>query len=417
MQIYMKLSLLLISYVLVITAGNSETWVVLNNQGIVALEKNDYQRAIECFERAIGSGSNNQTLTSNLIVAYNNYAIEFAKKGQLFDACKYLEKAVQLNPSNENTIRNITAVYLQRGINDLNNKDFLEAEKNFQKSLSFTGTNVPALIYLGRIAYFEQKLTTAEKYWEKALSFDPANSEIQKLLSSLKKENKTEDRFSQVQGDIFEIRYNQNVVHEEVFDIRQHLMDCYREIGQELNFFPKHPIIVLLYEEKEFRGLRNVHDQVSGLFDGKIRIPVNYNKYSLAELKQVLRHEYTHALIYDLVGNSCPVWLNEGLAVFEEKSDRKYEYNIVIQLVNLDRSLTFNQLNSSNLWSSKDLAPAAYSQSFAIIKYMVDRWGLFELNKIIMQFNKGYTFETILQKETNCSLTELDREWKKQYVK
>jgi hypothetical protein len=44
---------------------------------------------------------------------------------------------------------------------------------------------------------------------------------------------------------------------------------------------------------------------------------------------------------------------------------------------------------------------------------MVDRWGLFEMNKIIMQFNKGYSFETILQKETNCSLTELDREWKK----
>lgn len=417
MHTTVKTTLSIILLVLALAAEKGEPWVILNNQGIAALEKNDYLKAIEYFERAINSGSSNPTLTSNLLVSYNNYAIDFTKKSQLQDACKYLEKAYQLSPTNASTIKNLTAVYLQRGINELNNKQFSEAEKNFLKSLSFTSANVTAMLYLGKIAYFEQKLSIAEKYWKNALSFDPANIEIKNLLSSLKKENNTEDRFSQVQGDIFEIHYNQNIVHEEVFDIRQHLMDCYREIGQELNYFPKHPVIVLLYEEKEFRSLRNVHDQVSGLFDGKIRIPVNYNKYSLAELKQVLRHEYTHALIYDLAGNSCPVWLNEGMAVFEEKSDRKQETSIIRQLVNLNRCLTFSELGSSNLWSNKNLAPAAYSQSFAIVKYMIDRWGLFEMNKIIMQFNNGYSFETILQKETNCSLMELDREWKKQYVK
>ena len=417
MNTYIKVWYSIILSVMSITAENSENWVILNNQGITALQQKDYIRAIEHFEQANVSSSGNQTIINNLIAAYNNYASEFAKDGRLSDACKYLEKAYQLKPTNESTIKNLTAIYFQRGISELNNKQFSEAEVYLLKSLSFTSTNVQAMICLGKIAYYQQKLTIAQKYWNNALQIEPGNNEIQKLLLSLNKENKTEERFSQVQGDIFDIHYNQNVVLDEVYDIRQHLMDCYREIGQDLNYFPKHPVIVLLYEEKEFRNLRNVHDQVSGLFDGKIRIPVNYNKYSLLELKQVLRHEYTHAIVFDITGNRCPIWFNEGLAVYEEKSDRKYENNLLRQIVNLNRSLTFLTLSSPDLWRSKDLAPIAYSQSFAIVKYMIDRWGLFEMNKFLMQFNEGNSFETVLQRETNCSLTQLEGEWKKEYVK
>ena len=384
-----------------------------NKKGIAALDKNDYQDAIINFENALQCSNSNITIKKNLINTYNNYAIELSKNSKFSEACLFLEKAHSLEPASLQIKSNLKSLYLQKSTVEFNSKEYSDAEVTLKKLLILEEFNTLALINIGKIAYLNQKLSLAEKYWNKALLTEPGNKEIIQLLSSIQKEGRTENNFSQVQGDIFEIHYDQGVIDNEVYEIKQHLMDCYRIIGQDFGYFPKHPIIVLLYKESEFRGIRDVHDKVSGLFDGKIRIPVNLNKYSLEKLKEILNHEFTHALIFDIAGNECPIWLNEGLAVFEEKTDRMYEKVIMSKAAKNNNILSISQLNNSSVWRNSSLAPLAYSQSYFMVKYMIDRWGLYVINEIIKGIKNGSSFESVLENKTNCSLTEFEQGWKK----
>jgi len=411
-----KTALWLFISTFVLIANSTDEQAELNEKGVAALKAHDYLSAIRYLENAVNLPDKNETVFRNLIYAYVEYGMDQINRGQLSTASAYPDKAMQLHPADTVSKSAVARFFFTRGSEYYKTKKYTDAEKDLQKALSLKPNSVSVLVLLGEIAYINQRLSVAEKYWTDANRYSQGSGETARLLLKLKKQSSTEQNFRQVQGDVFEIHYNQAVVHEEVFDIRQHLMDCYREIGQDLSCFPEHTIIVLLYEEKEFRGLLNVREQIAGLYDGKIRIPVNYKKYPLSYLKQILRHEYTHALLYDIAGSHCPVWLHEGLAVFEEKADRSSELSLVKKAIRTGNALTFTQLGSQSAWNRSDIAPQSYSQAYAIVNYIIDRWGLYLLNKCITQMKQGYSFETIFQRETNRTLDELDREWKKAYM-
>jgi hypothetical protein len=272
---------------------------------------------------------------------------------------------------------------------------------------------VPVLVLQGHIAYSKQNLSGAENYWKKAKQLDPSNSEISKLLAILSKQSSTETKLGSMQsGEIFDIHYDRGSIGNEIFEIKQHLMDCYRELGQEFGYYPSHPLIVILYDESEFRSTLNVRSQVAGLYDGKIRLPLNFKKYSLADIKKTIRHEYTHAIVQDLAGSNCPIWLHEGLAVYAEKGS--YNDNIALIKAAMQKKLayTFNMLSTSQVWNRSDLAPLAYSQSYGIVNYMINRWNMNVIREFLKQIKSGESFESVLSEITNTSIQELDRNWK-----
>ena len=86
-----------------------------------------------------------------------------------------------------------------------------------------------------------------------------------------------------------------------------------RVVGQ-LGEAPGQRVTVVLYEAAEFREVARVHAWVTGLFDGKIRLPAGGPLPARRELDRILAHEYTHAVVHDLTRGRAPRWLHEGLA-------------------------------------------------------------------------------------------------------
>ncbi len=385
----------------------------LNSKGIDAIKKGDYVTGITYLEQAYTQNTTDLNIQSNLTNSYLKYASELLGKKQLDLAIRYADKASGMSGLSEISRINLSRVYYNIAVSHYQQKNYKTAEELLNKSEQQVHSQVPVLILQGQVAYYKQNLSGAENYWKKARRLDPSNGEISKLLALLTKQSSTETKLSSIQsGEIFDIHYDRGSIGNEIFEIKQHLMECYRELGQEFGYYPPHPIIVILYNESEFRSTLNVRSQVAGLYDGKIRLPLNFKKYSLTDLKKTIRHEYTHAIVHDLTGNKCPIWLHEGLAVYSEKGSYSDNIQLVRTALKNNAVFSFQMLSHSQVWNSSDLAPLAYSQSYGVVSYLIQRWGMHVVCDFLLKIKSGQSFESVLSVMTNTSIPELDREWK-----
>jgi hypothetical protein len=146
---------------------------------------------------------------------------------------------------------------------------------------------------------------------------------IDERLSKLNSEQAIEKQFDRAGNVHFDLRYQDDVGYSTAYDLRTVLDQARRDVGRDFGYWPRHQLVVLVYSEEAFKQVRQGPDWIAGLYDGKIRVPVSRNPTAQASLNSTLIHEYTHAIIHDITQNQCPVWLNEGLAEFEEARTRK----------------------------------------------------------------------------------------------
>ena len=159
--------------------------------------------------------------------------------------------------------------------------------------------------------------------------------------------------------------------------------------------------------------MNNVPGWVAGLYDGKIRIPVNFSRIPLATLKGIIFHEYTHALIYDLCGAACPIWLNEGIAMREMNAPHLVMTKVLRRALSSGATLPFDRLNDiKGVWRNASIAPLAYAQSWSMVEYLFNRWSNSRVKKMLLRFKQGASFATILRKEMNRTPAQFEEEWK-----
>lgn len=98
------------------------------------------------------------------------------------------------------------------------------------------------------------------------------------------------------------------------------LEEAYEFVGETMHTNRTQPVAVVLYtrEEYDFHFGGSSLSRAAGFFSGKIRI--NGAEEMTPEVKAVIVHEYTHAVLDELLqgGQHCPVWVNEGFATYVE---------------------------------------------------------------------------------------------------
>ena len=120
----------------------------------------------------------------------------------------------------------------------------------------------------------------------------------------------------------------------------------------------------------------------------------------------VARHELTHMIIDEIVGNySVPAWLNEGSARLEEFTLAEAEW---WRVVNRSRALsmavnsslfTVGELTSQLAWNSRKTPGAdyQYAEAQAIVQLLRDELGGAGVLEILRLMGAGYTFEQAYQ--------------------
>jgi len=209
-----------------------------------------------------------------------------------------------------------------------------------------------------------------------------------------------------------ENRVEEQTVHfKAVFDGYEHggvsrtvlgiLEDAYREMGQQLDHFPLKPVTVVLYTEKDFFDITRLPAWTAGAYDGRIRLPVRgIEKESGLSLRQVLYHEYVHALVHSITPRA-PMWLNEGLA----------EYLVPRGFHKVGQAIPIQSLENSFPLGDQRLMALAYAESFSAVSYLVEQHGLYAVKRLLMALSRGDALDAAFRGAFPISYDEFASTW------
>ncbi|MDP3703573.1 MAG: peptidase MA family metallohydrolase [Candidatus Omnitrophota bacterium] len=350
-----------------------------------------------------------------LAIAYNNYGVSLSDVGQWEPAIAQLREAIRMDPQNQQYRQNLANVFINQAQKLHENHQDNEALSVIAQALELHPSSAGAHQLLGEIEYGRQQLKEAKVAWERALALDPANTVLAERLAQLANELPVESKFDKLSQAYFDLRYEDLFERPAGFDIRDVLLQARRDVGSDFAYWPKYKIVVLIYSNERFRSLRQeTPEWIGGLYDGKIRVPLPGIAFGAARVREILFHEYTHALVHDLTKNRCPQWFNEGLATYEGMKHGVPRIDQLAKAASAQRLVVWDQLNDQFAWGlPTDQVELGYQQSHSVVQYLVERYGFWRIRRLLKTLLDGATFEDALVQEFRVKSARLEADWRK----
>jgi uncharacterized protein (TIGR02996 family) len=253
---------------------------------------------------------------------------------------------------------------------------------------------------------------------ERASNDPSVQSYIRTVTSKVQRTDQIEGRLTSRDGAHFIVKYDGDTDSDTWTVVLDILEDAYREIGQKFGHFPSKPVIVVLHPNATFQTQTGSPAWADGLYDpvlGRIHVPTQGALTDRAWLKRVLRHEFVHALLHDQQGinhNSLPTWLNEGLAM-QLSSDH---WPDVEQLRRHEVSLIpLTALEGSWAELSGDAASVAYLEADSATRYLINRYGMHEVQQLLLRLKKKQSLPTAIQAQLSLSYDQFQSRWMEQW--
>ena len=285
-----------------------------------------------------------------------------------------------------------------------------EAFHQAQQAVRQEPRNADAYALLGELHYLRQDLEQARQAWKRALELDPSHEELRRRMERLDREERIEGSLSRAEVYPFKVRYAGGEIPVKLGSLQQILRDVYRQVGQAFEYFPDYPILVILYPEAEFEAVKGLSHRVSGLYDGKIRLPVEPNRMTARELERILWHEYTHALVHDLSNGKCPLWLNEGIATLQESRFQPVDVALAKEALRQGTLPSLESLWTGSYADAKSI-PLYYQTSYLFAQYLVKRWNWRELVRLLQRLGEGVPVAEAVRGRYQTDPVTLEREW------
>jgi len=351
-------------------------------------------------------------------VVYNNIAIEALRKKDWNTAEKWMKKAVSQDRQGGYE-KPLATIYMSQAFDSYKkraNREYTgymhrHAKLLAERALTHDRNLADAYLLISDIERVNQKLPAAKKALEKAKQINPHLRGLANRIGQIERESKIEGSFSKSTNSFFDVRY-QNTIDDKTADgLRLAMTTARTVVAKDYNFRPRHKINVLVYSSDTFSKLRIGPHWAGGLYDGKIRLPLDGTdnlKFAVA----TLFHEYTHAVIHDLARGNCPRWLNEGLSELQAYKI-KIEPNTLLRLAAKKRRLIrIYRLDDALTSPDAMTASLGYQQSYSIAKFLTEKYGYRRVRRLLEEMGKEKSFEAALEKTCGISENELETKWR-----
>lgn len=379
------------------------------------------EKAVEEIDPSLEASVLEMDTASKRTFAYlfNEKGVRLANEQKVSEALAHLRLAVKFHPEQKTYQKNLSQILIAASQERYLSGDFKDAELDLTAALQYDPENVHAMIALSEVYYYSQETKKAKELLQKAQELDPSSEEIKTRLGKIASDETIEQKMKLAETEIFDIKFDkQTSAAYNIYDLKQTLRKAYREVGQNLHYFPHRTVAVILYAEGEYRKLRQVPEWSSGAYDGKIRIPIpSDGPITNNRLKQIIWHEYTHAVIRDITAGNCPIWLNEGLADYHGYLFAKFDLTLLRETYLSGKLFSLKQLSEEfRTLTDTEKIRLAYAQSYSLVRFIIDRWGFYKLRHLLEASEKNLPVEELIQSELNIRADKFEAEWLK-YLK
>ena len=136
-------------------------------------------------------------------------------------------------------------------------------------------------------------------------------------------------------------------------------------------------------------------------------------------LEALLPHEITHLIFRDYVGfeGEIPIWLDEGVAQWEEPAKRAIVRSVMKSALESGRALSLRELTQTDVRKVTDADRALhfYIQAASLIDFLVRKFGADNFIAFCRQLRDGKTLDEALSftyQTTMRDLTQMEEKWK-----
>ena len=130
--------------------------------------------------------------------------------------------------------------------------------------------------------------------------------------------------------------------------------------------------------------------------------------------RTTIAHELTHVLVGHLTF-SClgdvPTWLNEGLAVYGEGELDSDSQSQLDEAIRSDQLLSVRSL-SGGFSEVPSRAYLSYSQSYSLVKFLIETYGQDKMNSLLVALRDGSTVEDALMQVYGFDIDGLENAWR-----
>ena len=344
-------------------------------------------------------------------ILWNNLGIEQEKLEGTKGSLNAFKKAVSLDAKNPVIQMNLAHAYWEQR-DPAMNQDFLE------RLIAIAPQEPFPHVALADWLQEHGRLGEAARHLDQAIERAGGDPSLQSYLrtvsSKVRRTDHMDGRLSSRDGAHFTVKYDGDADQDSWTVVIEILEEAYREIGQKFGHFPAQPIVVVLHPNTNFQANTGSPAWADGLFDpvlGRIHLPTQGALTDRAWLKRVLRHEFVHALLHDQQGihsNALPNWLNEGLAM-QLSSDH---WPDVDQLQRHEHSIIpLTALEGSWGDLSSEAATVAYVEADSATRYLIDRYGMHEVQQVLARLKKKQSLTTAMQAELSLSYDQFQSRW------
>ncbi|MBI3785051.1 MAG: hypothetical protein HY270_16800 [Deltaproteobacteria bacterium] len=347
----------------------------LNADALALAQKGDLQAAVENLRRARVIDSEDATLRNNLQTLLVGWATNALNDNDYDDAVNRLDEAATLGESSE--------VFYGLGVVSLRRDDPEAANAALTRAAALAPKDARIPLALAEAHLKSNQRPEALADLQHARELGVSGGDLDRRIERLGREVDTEWDYVERESAHFQISFADGEDTSIVHTVLGSFEDAYDEVGSKLRQYPGTRTAIVLYTQQDFHSITHTPDWAGGAYDGRIKLPVRGLSAGDEALARVARHEYAHSIVTTLSSGHCPVWLNEGLAVWSEETrdgdhgdwaESKIAERPLIPLAALNRS--FSSMGEAD-------AELAYAEGYLAARSIIDRQGVARLRDFL----------------------------------
>jgi hypothetical protein len=131
------------------------------------------------------------------------------------------------------------------------------------------------------------------------------------------------------------------------------------------------------------------------------------------DLRKILKHEFTHIALGKAFSRreKIPLWLNEGLAMYESREWDFSRVSTITRAVLTDSLIPLSEITRLFPFEA-DKAELAYSESFYLISFLISQYGKESFHRFLKEYSEGKGLKDVLREVYGIKWEELEEKWK-----